>query len=139
MNPREEFGIRAQHAGIHVKSYKETYEWYHKVFGFEELPQGHAGIFRGGVFPKMRWITLGDFCLEVYEVQNAKPFDFVDFEWTIGVKHLSFAVKNFRKFVEYIKTLPDVTIVVENDYTESGGAVYLRDNNGILVEITPDD
>ena len=138
MDLREKFGIRAQHVGIHVNNYKETYEWYHKVFGFEEGPHTGAEKIKGGVFPKMRMMCLGDFMIEVYEVQNAKSYNFVDFEWTLGVKHLNFAIKNFKEFVAYLKTLPDVRFVVENDYSETESTVYILDNNGFLVEVTPD-
>ena len=64
----KDFGIRIQHAGIHVKSLEETAQWYHEIFGFELIPQpdGGGGPFGGGVFPKMRWMKLGDFKLEVW-------------------------------------------------------------------------
>lgn len=137
MNPREQFGIRIQHAGIHVRNYQETYEWYHKVFGFEEIPQNPGpSPFAGGVFPKMRWLKLGDFNLEVYEVQNAEPFSLVDFEFTLGVKHINFQVEDLEGWLEHIKQFDDVEIVVNNKYSATAGAVYVKDNNGILVEVT---
>lgn len=139
MNPREQFGIRIQHAGIHVKSYDETYEWYHRVFGFEERPgqdNGGKNPFGGGVFPKMKWLTLGDFCLEVYEVQNAEPFSLVDFEFTLGVKHINFEIEDLKGWMEYVKQFDDVEIVVFNNYSPDAAAVYVKDNNGILVEVT---
>lgn len=139
MNPREQFGIRIQHAGIHVNSYEETYEWYHRVFGFEEIPSNNKGgknPFGGGVFPKMRWLRLGDFNLEVYEVQNAEPFSLVDFEFTLGVKHINFEIQDLKGWMEYVKQFDDVEIVVFNRYSENSAAVYVKDNNGILVEVT---
>lgn len=137
MDPRTDFGIRIQHAGIHVNNYQETYEWYHKVFGFEEIPQSPGpNPFAGGVFPKMRWLKLGDFNLEVYEVQNAEPFSLVDFEFSLGVKHLNFQVEDLEGWLEYIKQFDDVEIIVNNKYSETAGAVYIKDNNGILVEVT---
>ncbi len=136
MNPREQFGIRIQHAGIHVNSYEETYEWYHRVFGFEEMPTSGKSPFGGGVFPKMRWIRLGDFFLEVYEVQNAEPYSLVDLEFSIGVKHINFEIEDLQGWLEYIKQFDDVEIMVYNRYSENAAAVYVKDNNGILVEVT---
>jgi catechol 2,3-dioxygenase-like lactoylglutathione lyase family enzyme len=136
----KDFGIRIQHAGIHVKSLEETAKWYQDIFGFELLAaHGGEGPFGGGVFPKMRWMKLGDFKLEVYEVQEAEPFSLVDFEFTLGVKHLSFAIKDLDGWLAYIKERGDVEIVVENRYGGPARAVYIRDNNGILVEVTNDE
>ena len=135
----KDFGIRIQHAGIHVNSYAETYEWYHRVFGFEEMQRNNGSKknpFAGGVFPKMRWLKLGDFCLEVYEVQNAEPFSLVDFEFSLGVKHINFEIADFAGWLEYVQQFDDVEILVNNRYGPTAGAVYLKDNNGILVEVT---
>ena len=138
MKPNEQFGIRIQHAGIHVRNYKETFEWYHRVLGSEEVPRRTEGKnpFGGGVFPKMRWIHMGDFFLEVYEVQNAEPFSLVDFEFSLGVKHLNFEIADLQGWLEYVKQFDDVEILVNNRYSETAGAVYIKDNNGILVEVT---
>jgi methylmalonyl-CoA/ethylmalonyl-CoA epimerase len=139
----KDFGIRIQHAGIHVKSLDETAKWYHDVFGFElDPPFGGAGEdggpFGGGAFPKMRWMSLGDFKLEVYEVQDAEPFSLVDFEFTHGVKHLSFAIKDLEGWFAYIQERGDVEVVVNNNYGGPNRAIYTKDNNGILVEVTND-
>ena len=138
MDPRTQFGIKIQHAGIHVRSYDETFEFYHRVFGFEEVPRKEGGKspFGGGVFPKMRWTHLGDFFLEIYEVQNAEPFSLVDMEFTLGVKHLNFQIDDLAGWLEYVQQFDDVEILVNNRYSETAGAVYIKDNNGILVEVT---
>lgn len=135
-NASEKFGIRIHHAGIHVRNFERTYEWYHRVFGFERLPERSSNMFAGGVFPKMKWIRQGDFFLEVYEVQNAEPFSVVDLEWSLGVKHINFTVADLPGFLEYIKAMDDVPIIVENKYSEVAGAVYITDPDGILVEVT---
>ena len=134
------FGIRIQHAGVHVRSLEETAKWYHDIFGFElEPPQTSEGPFSGGVFPKMRWMKLDDFKLEIYEVQDAEPFSLVDFEFSHGVKHLSFAIKDLDGWLNYIKKREDIEIVVENRYGGPARAIYILDNNGILVEVTNDE
>lgn len=136
----KDFGIRIQHAGIHVNNLEETAQWYRDIFGFELLPPMAAdGPFGGGVFPKMRWLKLGSFYLEVYEVQDAEPFSLVDFEFTHGVKHLSFAVQDLDGWLDYIKKRDNVEIVVENSYGGPNRAIYVRDNSGILVEVTNDE
>lgn len=136
-NPKD-FGIRIQHAGIHVSNYERTFEWYHRVFGFEEVLRnpGAKNPFAGGVFPKMRWIELGDFRLEVYEVQDAEPFSLVDFEFSLGVKHINFEVADLAGWLEYIQQFDDVPILVNNKYGPTSGAVYVTDPDGILVEVT---
>ena len=134
----KDFGVRIQHAGIHVKSLEETAKWYHDIFGFELVPQREGSeFFGGGAFPKMRWMSLGDgsFMLEVYEVQDAEPFSLVDFEFTHGVKHLSFAIKDIDGWFDYIKDR-GVEVVVDNRYGGNSRAIYILDNNGILVEVT---
>ncbi|MCD8149159.1 MAG: VOC family protein [Clostridiales bacterium] len=136
MNPKKQFGIRIDHAGIHVSNFERTYQWYHEIFGFERIPEQNTSPFEGGVFPKMTWIRLGDFFLEVYEVQDAQPYNLVDLEWTLGVKHLNFLVDDLAGFLEYIRSRDDVNILVDNTYTETDGAVYLTDPDGILVEVT---
>lgn len=140
MNPKDQFGIEIQHAGIHVRSYEETFEWYHRVFGFEEVPPKGPGKnpFAGGVFPKMRWLHLGDFYLEVYEVQNAEPFSLVDFEFTLGVKHLNFRVRDIEGWLAYVRQFDDVEVLVRNNYGPTAGCAYVKDCNGILVEVTSD-
>ena len=76
-----DFGVRIQHAGIHVKNIEETAKWYHDIFGFE-LDPGQQGGSMAGMFPQMRWLSLGDFKLEVYEVPDAGEFSVVDMEYT---------------------------------------------------------
>lgn len=134
----KDFGIRIQHAGIHVRNYQETFEWYHRVFGFEEVVKEKKGKdpFGGGVFPKMRWIRLDDFFLEVYEVQDAEPFSLVDFEFSLGVKHINFEIRDLQGWLDYVQQFDDVEILVNNRYGPTAGAVYVKDNNGILVEVT---
>ena len=63
----------------------------------------------------------------------------MDFEFTHGVKHLSFAMKDVDGWLTYIKERADVEIVVENRYGGLNRAVYVLDNNGILVEVTNDE
>ncbi len=132
-----DFGVRIQHAGIHVKSIEETAKWYHDLFGFEMDP-GQQGGSMAGMFPKMRWLSLGDFKLEVYEVPDAGEFSAVDLEYTQGVKHLSFAVRDVEGWLAYAESRGDVEILVDNDYGHGNRAIYVKDNNGILVEVTND-
>lgn len=143
MGNTNNFGrIRIQHAGIHVKNMEETVKWYQDVLGFELLPPHDDGRMMGA-FPKCWMLRNGDFYLEVYEVLNAREYSFVDYEYTLGVKHLSFSVEKFDEFIEHLYARGDVEILVDNHYPgdrcgiEGGDrAVYIKDNNGILVELT---
>ncbi len=141
MNPKEAFEIYPQHVGMHVRSIDETYDWYHRVFGFERRPKpNHGGKnpFAGGVFPKMEFVWLGNFALELYEVQNAEPYSLVDLEFTHGVKHVNFHVNDVDAWLEYVKQFDDVEVMVRNNYGPTAGCAYVKDCNGILVEVTSD-
>lgn len=139
----KKFGrIRCQHAGIHVRNIEETSRWYADVLGFEHVPTPDSAQF-GGCFPPSTLIKNGDFYLELYETPDAEPFNWVDLEWKLGVKHLSFSVEKLDDLMAELRARGDVTILVDNEYTEAtcgvpGGdrAVYLLDNNGILLELS---
>ena len=130
------FGIHIQHAGIHVRNMAESLQWYHDVFGFEVLEGRGSPPDQGGVFPYMRMMKLGDFLLEIYEIQDADPCSLVDYEYKYGLKHLNFGVRAFKDWIAYIKTRDDVEILVENYYGPDTCAAYIKDCNGILIEVS---
>lgn len=129
------------HAGIHVRDMEETQKWYHDVFGFELVVPSFEKQYNmtGGTFPRCCSMRLGeDFELEIYEVPEALPFDFVTFEYTVGLKHLNISIENMHEWIEHIKEL-GVEIVVHNEYgplCENNECVYVRDNSGMLIEVT---
>ena len=143
MYNEEKYGkLRCQHAGMHVKSIEETVAWYKDVLGFEEVPTPNSAVFRG-CFPDSVLIKQGDFYLELYDVPDAKEFDWINVEYNVGVKHLSFSIPNLGEFMEDLRARGDVEILVDNEYSEEvchvpGGdnAVYILDNNGILIELS---
>ncbi len=135
-----DLGIKIQHAGIHVRNLEETVQWYHDILGFELVDTRPE--MRGGMFPKCWMMKCGDFFLEIYEVINARPFSYVDYEYNLGVKHLSFSVEKIDELMDKIYARGDVKVIVDNCYAEEmcrvkGGdrAVYLEDCNGMLVEL----
>lgn len=134
--------IRCQHAGIHVKSIEETAAWYQHILGFEKVPTPDSSVFRG-CFPPSQLIKSGDFYLELYEIPDAQDFDWVNLEYNVGIKHLSFSVEHLDLLMEELRRRGDVEILVDNEYSEEichvpGGdnAVYILDNNGILIELS---
>lgn len=131
----EDFGITIGHAGIHVRDLDKTLKWYHEVFGFKLANYSFEELFlfKGGVFPRTCTARMGNFELEIFEAPEALPFNFVDYEYNLGTKHICFAIENIHAWIKYIKTL-DVEIVVENYYGSTGVTIYLRDPDGILVE-----
>lgn len=143
MYSNQKYGIlRCQHAGMHVRSIEETVAWYRDVLGFEEVPTPDSAVFKG-CFPDSQLIRQGDFYLELYEVPEAKEFDWVNVEYNVGVKHLSFSIENLGEFMKDLRARGDVEILVDNEYSEEvchvpGGdnAVYILDNNGILIELS---
>ena len=140
---KKEYGaFRRQHAGMHVRSIRETVAWYKDVLGFEEVPTPDSAVFKG-CFPNSQLIRQGDFYLELYEVPDAGGFDWVNLEYNVGVKHLSFSIPTLGEFMEDLRACGDVEIFVDNEYSEEvchvpGGdnAVYILDNNGILIELS---
>ena len=140
---KKEYGtFRCQHAGMHVRSIKETVAWYKDILGFEEVPTPDSAVFKG-CFPNSQLIKHGDFYLELYEVPDAGGFDWVNLEYNVGVKHLSFSVENLDVMMKDLRERGDVVILVDNEYSEEvcgvpGGdnAVYILDNNGILIELS---
>lgn len=133
MSKVTDFGLRADHVGLHVYNMEESIEWYSDIFGFE--PPGPTAP-RGGMFPRMTAIHLGDFGLEVYEVLNPNAYVMVDYEYNIGVKHLGFAVRKFDEWVKYAKS-KGVEFVYEN-YNADHSNVFVKDNTGVLVEVSTD-
>ena len=81
MYNEEKYGkLRCQHAGMHVRSIEETVAWYKDVLGFEEVPTPDSAVFHG-CFPDSQLIKQGDFYLELYEVPDARDFDWVNVEY----------------------------------------------------------
>lgn len=138
MATEKKFNFRIEHVGIHVANMEETVRFYHDIFGFEMVIPDFDEFyeFRGGVFPKCCTVRNGNFELEIYEVQEALPFNFTDYEYLQGVKHISFEIENIYEWIDYIKERGDVEIVVENYYGPNGVTIYILDNSGILVEVT---
>ena len=140
---KKDFGlIRCQHAGLHVKNIAETARWYSDVLGFEAIPTPDSAQFKG-CFPPSQLLKNGDFYLELYEVPDALDFDWVNLEYNVGIKHLSFSVEKLDELMDELRKRDDIEILVDNEYSEEvchvpGGdnAVYILDNNGILIELS---
>lgn len=134
--------IAIQHVGMHVHNLEETVKWYQDILGFE-LVNDRDDLHNPGVFPKCWLMQLGDFYLEIYEALDAEPYSFREYEYSVGLKHLDFWVEDLDGFMEELYARKDVTILVDNRYSEEfcrvpGGdrAVYILDNNGMLVELS---
>ncbi|MFP3153863.1 VOC family protein [Lachnospiraceae bacterium ZAX-1] len=131
-----------QHAGLHVSSLEKTVAWYQEVLGFE-LISSRDDTMMPGVFPKCWLMKLGDFYLELFETPSARPFSYETYEYEIGVKHLDFWIEDLDGLMEWIYERGDITVVVDNRYTEErcevpGGdrAVWVLDCNDMLVEFS---
>lgn len=125
------FGISLDHIAMHVHDAEATARWYADYYGLEKV--GEAYEPHPLEAPRMQLLALDDFKIEVYEVQDAKRFNHVDMEFVKGAKHIDFAIRDREGWVDYIKEHLDPDIVVEI-HNPTGGAVYLNDNSGILVE-----
>ncbi len=134
MSKVTDFSPRPDHVGLHVYNMEESIEWYVDMFGFDASTSELRA--RGGMFPRMKMIHLGDFDIEVYEVMNPLAYDMVDYEYKIGLKHLGFTVRKFDEWVKYAKSR-GVEFVYEK-YNADHSNVFVKDNTGVLVEVSTD-
>lgn len=128
------FGIRIDHVAMHVHDAESTARWYHAMYGFEKLGAAHEP--HPGMMPRVQWLVQKnvDFKLEIFEVQEARPYNYVDYEYVIGLKHMDFGIVQRSAWLKYVKENVSPEIVVEITYTGDGGAIYFHDNSGFLVE-----
>ena len=127
------FGIRFDHVAMNVSDLEETAKWYEAYYGLEKV--GEPVCRHPGEEPvhQLMYIKEDDIYLKLYEVIGAQKFNTVEMEFVKGFKHFDFAIEKRGDWIRYIKENLDPHIEVEI-YNEKGGAVYLRDNNNILVE-----
>ena len=135
------YGIRAQHAAIGVRDLEETSRWYHDMFGFSELPAERSVASAAGMLPGMRQLSLNGFVLELYELLNPQPFSLLDFEYSVGYKHLNIDMDDRLGWTEYVESLhAPVQVVVYCDHRNDPELPimphYIWDNSGMLIEMS---
>lgn len=128
--------IRAHHCGISVPDLEAAILWYRDMLGFDLecrdfLVEAHA---------KVAILSLGDFRVELFEVEGAKPLPEerlhpnLDLQ-THGTKHLCLEVDDLAAWVSILKS-KDVAIAMEPRTVGTATVAFIRDNAGILIELT---
>ena len=129
------FEIRFHHEGISVPDLEASIAWYKTMLGFELEKRDMLPPLKANV----AFLKRGDLRLELFEVPGAaalpeeRRFPNKDL-LTHGNKHVSWAVKDVRGTVEYLKERgADIVFVLDI----GGGTVsFIRDNSGNLIELT---
>ena len=88
---------------------------------------------------RVAFLKHGEFSIELFEIEGAKPLPEerripnLDIQ-THGTKHLAFAVKDIREFVDRLKE-KGVDIAMDIFPMEEDLVCFIRDNSGNLLEL----
>jgi len=127
--------VRPHHCGISVPDLDATIAWYFDIFGFELERREHIAPAHADI----AFLKLGDFRLEVFQVENAAPLPAErripnqDIR-THGTKHLCFEVEDLAAIVPVLKA-KGVEFAMEHRPMGNGSMAFIRDNSGILIEL----
>ena len=128
------FEVNFHHFGISVPKLQPAIDWYCKMLGFEVEQQFSIDVIPADIVILRR----GNLHIEVFEVPNSVPASEdrrnpdLDVR-THGMKHIGFTVKGVAALVDEFKQR-GVDIVFFKENGPIGGHVYIRDNNGNLLE-----
>ncbi len=122
------------HLGISVADINAAIAWYEEKLGFTLLfnkfiPIAHA---------KIAFLQHGDFELELFEVEGAKPLPEdrktpnLDIQ-THGTKHVAFSVPDMSAWAAALRA-KDVDFAMEPRVIEGTPTCFIRDNSGNLLE-----
>lgn len=127
--------LKPLHLGISVPDMDESIAWYNDILGFSLLSDNYIKPIKARVaFLKHR-----EFSVELFEVEGARPLPEerrepnLDIQ-THGTKHMAFAVKDIRKFVDHLKD-KNVDIAMDIFPMEEDLVCFIRDNSGNLIEL----
>jgi methylmalonyl-CoA/ethylmalonyl-CoA epimerase len=129
---------KLHHFGISVPDRLATIRWYEEKLGFRQVYTYHLPDMKATV----TFLKLGDFRLEVFELQNGQPMpegskDLGTDLPVHGLKHVTFSVANLE---ETHQTLSARGVVFVTPITEVPGSgeerfAFFKDNNGLLIEL----
>lgn len=135
---RTAFAPRLHHVGISVADLEATVGWYREKLGFETLYRFELPDF--GM--KVAFLGLGDFRVEVFEIEGASPLpdharEALTDLGVHGVKHVALAVDDLDGAMAELEDRGVEFATEVMEVTDSGGERYafFRDNNGFLIEL----
>ena len=109
------------HLNLDVRDFKETFEFYNKVFGFELLADQ----------PERNCQIVGN------EHVKLCFYQVFDLELGQGLNHLGFHISNYDEIIEVCKTL-GVPVLYEGTEKvwEKSKSLYIEDPNGYEIELS---
>jgi methylmalonyl-CoA/ethylmalonyl-CoA epimerase len=134
--PPHPFEVQPHHFALSVPDLEASIAWYRDILGFA-LEARYAIAAHGcqAVF-----LRRGSARLELFQVQDANPLpperrDVDEDLKTHGAKHFSLSVPDVRAAFDFFRSR-GVDIAMDVMEVEGTVAGYIRDNSGILVELT---
>ncbi len=121
--------MRIEHANITVANIDISFDFYHRLFGFEKRWEGEASGENGPV----RAVHIGteDTYLSLFETdtEGRAPASY----GSVGFNHLGFEVEDLKPYRSVLKQL-GIEVHLEADY-EPGERIYFYDPDGVEIEL----
>lgn len=132
------FDLRLHHFGITADNLTETIQWYQEKLGFTYDYTYEIEALK----MKAAFMSLGDFRLEIFEVQNSNPMPEYrrDVAANIGVKglnHVALAVADLEAAYYTLKDrgIEFVAEIMEIPNSHGERYTFFKDINGVLIEL----
>lgn len=130
--------VKLHHFGISVPDRLATIRWYEEKLGFRQVYTYHLPDLQATV----TFLKLGDFRLEVFELQNGQPMPERSKELSTdlpvhGLKHVTFSVTHLEEALQTLTARGVVFVTPITEVPDSGGErfAFFKDNNGLLIEL----
>lgn len=134
----QSFSVRLHHFGITAANLAETTQWYSEKLGFTCDYTYEIEALK----MKAAFMSLGDFRLEIFEVQNSAPMPEYrnDVAANIGVRglnHVALAVADIKAAYRVFKDrgIEFVAEITEIPNSRGERYTFFKDNNGVLIEL----
>lgn len=132
------FSLRLHHFGITATNLEETIHWYSEKLGFTYDYTYEIEALK----MKAAFMSLGDFRLEIFEVQNSDPMpgyrnDIVANIGVRGLNHVALGVPDIEAAYHMLKDRGVEFVAEITEIPNSRGERYtfFKDNNGVLIEL----
>lgn len=129
---------KLHHFGISVPDRLATVRWYEEKLGFRQVYTYQLPDLKATV----TFLKLGDFRLEIFELQNAEPMperskDLGTDLPVHGLKHVTFSVPDLKETMRSLTAKGVAFVTPVTEVPDSGGErfAFFKDNNGILIEL----
>lgn len=130
--------MQLHHFGITAHSLQETVHWYSEKLGFTYDYSYEVEALN----MKAAFMSLGNFRLEIFEVQNVEPMPAYRNEVATniqvqGLNHVSLSVPNIEVAFRTFKDQGIEFVIEITEILNSNGERYafFKDNNGALIEL----